>query len=158
MRYVDTKADRPRWRFTTTHRFTPRFQAGVEVNPGADEIGPIANWIALTETDKQPMVNFGTSSDRIFSPKGTQSYYMTVAKSLPALRAAPYVSLFWSEWEDRFLFPFGANFSLSEQWDLMGMNDGRNSHALMTYKRENDSLSLMLIKMRYPGVSYSFGF
>ena len=155
---MDTKANRPRWRFTATHRFTPRFQAGAEANPGANEIGPVANWIALIETDSQPMVSFGTSSDRIFSPKGTQSYYMTLAKSAPTIHAAPYLSLYWSEWEDRFIFPFGANFVVSEQWDFLGMNDGRNSHALLTYKRESDSVSLLLIKMRYPGISYGFGF
>ena len=67
------------------------------------------------------MLSFGTSSDRIFSPKGTQSYFMTVAKSLPNMRAAPYVSLFWSEWEDRFLFPFGVNVALAEKWDRCKM-------------------------------------
>lgn len=155
---MNTEADRPRWRFTLANRFTPRFQAGIEANPGVGEVGPIANWIALTESDSQPMVSFGTSSDRIFSPEGEQSYYMTVAKSLPSLNAAPYVSLYWSEWEDRFIFPFGANIALSEQWDFLPMNDGRNTHLLLTFKRERDSVSFMLVKMKYPGISYGIGF
>lgn len=104
------------------------------------------------------MVSFGTSSDRIFSPKGTQSYYMTAAKSLPALRAAPYVSLFYSEWEGRFLFPFGSNIALSENWDLLPMNDGRNTHVLLTYKQASSNFTLMLVKMRHPGASIGFGF
>lgn len=104
------------------------------------------------------MVSFGTSSDRIFSPESTRSYYMTVAKNVPSLRAAPYFSLYYSEWEDRFIFPFGANVALHEQWDLLPMNDGRNTHLLLTYKLESSNITLMLIKMRHPGISYGFGF
>jgi hypothetical protein len=139
-------------------RITPRFQAGVEWNPGAKEIGPVANWIVTPETERWPMVSLGTSSDRIFSPPHTQSYYATFAKSLPALRAAPYVGISYSEWEDTLLFPFGVNFALHHRWDLLGMNDGRNSHVLLTYKMETMNVSLMLIKMRHPGVSVGFSF
>lgn len=155
---MDTKADRPRWRFTASHRITPRLQVGIEANPGASEIGPIGNWVALTETAKQPMVSFGTSSDRIFSPEGNQSYYMTVAKSIPGSSVAPYVSLYYSEWEDRFIFPFGANIALSEEWDFLPMHDGRNTHLLLTYKLPGANVTVMLVKMQRFGVSVGWGF
>lgn len=158
MRYVDVEADRPRYRINLFHRFTPRFQAGVEANPGAREVGPVANWILTPETERYPMVSLGTSSDRIFSPPGTQSYYVAFAKGFPRYRVAPYVSLFYSEWEDTVIFPFGANVSLSERWDLMPMNDGRNTHVLLTHKWEKANLSAMLVKMRYPGISFGFSF
>jgi hypothetical protein len=104
------------------------------------------------------MISLGTSSDRIFSPKGNQAYFATFAKSVPAWKAAPYVSIFYSEWEDRLIFPFGANFALSERWDFLPMHDGRNTHLLLTYKRESDNFTLMLIKMKHLGLSYGIGF
>jgi hypothetical protein len=140
------------------YRVTSRLQAGVEVNPGADEVNPVANWIVTPETEHSPMVSIGTSSDRIFSPAGTQAYYITFAKGIPRYRLGPYVGVSYSEWERTLLFPFGLNVQLAPQWDLLGMNDGRNSHVLLTYKMQKANVSLMYIKMRHPGVSVGFSF
>ena len=104
------------------------------------------------------MISFGTSSDRIFSPPGYQSYYLTFAKSVPGVPIAPYVSLYYSEWEEKVIFPFGVTFALSPTWDLLPMNDGRNTHVLLTYKMAKTNISLMLIKMKHPGVSLGFSF
>ncbi|HRF60206.1 MAG TPA: hypothetical protein PLH94_09875 [Fimbriimonadaceae bacterium] len=137
---------------------TPRLKLGLEYNPAIDEVNPIGNWIALPESEKTPMVSFGTSSDRIFSPEGTRAYFTTFAKGLPGGRIAPYVSVSYSEWEKRFLFPFGANVVLDEHWDVMGMNDGRNTHLLLTYKMPTSNVTLMLVKMRHVGISYGWSF
>ncbi len=102
------------------------------------------------------MISLGTSSDRIFSPPGFQSYYATFAKTVG--KVAPYVSLYYSEWERTILFPFGVTVPISPQWDFLGMNDGRNTHLLATYKMEKSNVSLMLIKMRHPGISVGFSF
>ncbi|HCE01430.1 MAG TPA: hypothetical protein DER07_10350 [Armatimonadetes bacterium] len=136
----------------------PRLKLGVEFNPVVREALPIANWIALEETARQPMLTFGTSSDRIFSPEGYRSYYATVAKSLPGGRFAPYVGVSYSEWEETLLFPFGANIQFAREWDLLPMYDGRNTHLLLTYKRPQWNLTLMLVKMERFGVSLGFGF
>ena len=104
------------------------------------------------------MINLGTSSDRIFSPKGKQAYFVTAAKGFPRYSVAPYVSLSYSQWEEKLIVPFGANFALNPTWDLLGMNDGRNSHVLLTYKMRKANFSAMLIKMRYPGTSLGFSF
>ncbi|MGV3617296.1 MAG: hypothetical protein ACO1SV_18365 [Fimbriimonas sp.] len=130
----------------------------MEWNPGAEEVNPVANWIVTPETATTPMVSLGTSSDRIFSPPHTQAYFVTLAKGLPQYRLGPYVGISYSEWEDTLLFPFGLNVSLAPQWDLLGMNDGRNSHLLLTYKLPTTNVSLMLIKMRHPGLSLGFSF
>lgn len=122
------------------------------------EVGPIANWIAAPETERTPMVSFGTSSDRIFSPEGMQSYYVTVAKGFPEAKLAPYISVSYSEWEQRLLFPFGVNIALAPEWDLLPMHDGRNTHLLLTYKQANYNITGMLVKMRHPGISIGFGF
>jgi hypothetical protein len=139
-------------------RVTPRLQVGVEGNIAAEEFGPLLNWIATPETTDAPMVTFGTSSDRIFSPKGEQSYYLTAAKGIPGTVIAPYVGVSWSTWEDRLLFPAGLNLAIAPEWDLMQMYDGRNSHALVTYKTRTVNYSLMMVKMKHFGVSVGIGF
>jgi hypothetical protein len=135
---------------------TPRFTIGVEYNPVVREFVPTANWIALTETERLPTVSFGTSSDRIFSPEGTQAYFVTLAKGFG--KFGPYVGLSYSSWENRVLMPWGVNYALHLQWDLLLMQDGVNSHGLLTFKQPSYSLSAMLVKMKYPGISVALRF
>ncbi len=157
---MDTDAARPRWRFNAAHRLTPRLSVGLEFNPAVSEVNPIANWIAHTEMGNIPMISFGTSSDRIFSPKGSQATYVTFAKGFPGTGLAPYVSISYSEFENRILLPFGVNVALNERIDLLPMNDGRRTHLLLTYKAEKANLPLMAIDLKRPrfGVSVGWGF
>lgn len=140
------------------YRAMPRVMIGVEFNPSAEEVGPLFNWVALEETADQPHVSFGTSSDRIFTPKGFQAYFVTVAKSIPDTKLAPYVGLSYSEFEDRLLVPAGLNIALASEWDFLTMHDGRNTHTLLTYKTESVNYSLMMIKMKHVGFSLGIGF
>jgi hypothetical protein len=118
----------------------------------------LANWVASLETAKSPLVTFGTSSDRIFSPPGERAYYATFAKSIPGTRLAPYVGLSWSTWEDTLLFPAGVNIALAPEVDLLPMHDGRNTHLLLTFKTGEANFSVMLIKMERLGLSFGAGF
>jgi hypothetical protein len=140
------------------YRVTPRLQLGLEGNIAAEEVGPLFNWIVTPETTDMPMVTLGTSSDRIFSPKGEQAYYLTAAKGIPGTPLAPYVGVSWSTWEDRMLFPAGMNVALAPEWDFLQMYDGRNSHSLVTYKTERVNYTLMLVRMRHIGFSVGIGF
>jgi len=155
---VDTEEPRPRWRLNAAYRVAPRLSLGVEYNPAAGEFSPTGNWIAHPETDRWPLVTVGTSSDRIFTPRDNQAYYVTFAKSLPGGRAAPYVGASYSEFEDGLIFPFGLNFALAPSWDALAMHDGRNTHVLLTYKMEEANVTLMLLRMRALGFSFGFGF
>lgn len=155
---MDTDIPRPRWRFNVGYRLTPRLQVGLEYNPVVGEALFAGNWIAHVETDRMPMINFGTSSDRIGTPEGNRAYFVTFAKSLPRLRAAPYVSVSYSEYEKALLFPFGVNVALSREFDLLPMYDGRHSHLLLTYKQSSYSVTLMWAWLKRPGISVSFGF
>jgi hypothetical protein len=145
-------------RTTLMYRVNPLLLVGVESNPAADELGPLFNWVINEETADQPHISIGTSSDRIFSPAGTQAYFVTAAKSIEGTNLAPYVGLSYSEWEDRFLVPAGLNIAFDPEWDLLGMHDGRNTHALLTYKTETINYSAMLIKMKHFGISVGIGF
>ena len=90
-------AGRARLRMTLTYRFLPTFSAGLEYNPIAGKVSPLANWLAIKETTRRPALILGTSSDRIGTPSG-QSFYGTLSKNrgwlaqrrtVPANEAAP---------------------------------------------------------------------
>lgn len=149
---------RAKWRTTLTQRFTPRLQAGFEWNPNAQEVNLIGNWVASPESERTPMVNFGTSSDRIGTPAGPRAYFVTFAKSIPSAKLGPYFSINYSEFDKGFNFPFGTNYQISPGLTTMFMNDGRKSHLLLTYTKDNWSVTPMLIWMKRPGISISFGF
>ena len=82
VRFVDTEMARPRWRFTLNYRFHHRTQVGIEFNPKAQEICPLLTLFLLTETEKRPALFVGTSSDRIGSPSGKQSYYVLRSENI----------------------------------------------------------------------------
>lgn len=157
-RFVDVDLERPRYRMTATYRFTPRLQAGLEWNPKAGEVGFIGNYILATETESRPMINFGTSSDRIGTPPGPHAYYVTFAKGIPPLKASAYVSLNYSEHDQRFNLPFGFTLGLAQRWDAMYMMDGVKSHLLLTYKADSFNVTAMWIWLKHPGISVSWGF
>lgn len=158
VRFVDTELDRPRWRSTASWRALPSLQVGVEYNPAAGEFGPIATWFLLQEGDRNPAVFLGTSSDRIGSPEGTQGYYLTVAKSFAAVPVSPYVTLHWSEWDDRFNVPFGAHVHLPAGFSIQPMYDGDRSHLLGSWSGERVSLTAMWVWYERVGAAVAFGF
>jgi hypothetical protein len=155
---VDTALERPRWRLTANYRVIPTLQLGVEYNPVAGEAGPLVTCFLLTETERRPALFLGTSSDRIGSPRGTQAYYATVAKYLPALHVSPYASLNYSEWDAGWNVPFGANLELGGGWSVQPMYDGRRSHLLGTFATERFSTTVIWAWLERAGVAISFGF
>lgn len=122
------------------------------------EILPNLNWIAHPETANIPLISFGTSSDRIFTPEGNQAYYVTFAKGIPNSPVAPYISIAYSDFEKGFTIPFGCNIGLGPTVDLLYMNDGKKSHALLTFKTISTNYTLMLIDLEKPRVGISIGF
>lgn len=118
----------------------------------------IGNYIAMRETPTQPMINFGTSSDRIGSPAGTQSYYVTFSKSFADTPLTAYLSINYSEWERGFNLPFGADLALNSETSLLFLNDGRRSHLMLNLKRKEMTVALMWVWLERPGVSVSWGF
>ena len=158
LRYVDTELERPRWRATLNRRVLPTLQLGIEYNPVAGEVGPLATWFLLTETERRPALFLGTSSDRIGSPEGTQAYYLTAAKYLPFARTSPYVSLNYSEWDDALNVPFGANVELGGGFSLQPMYDGHRTHLLGSYATERASVTLLWAWLERAGAAISIGF
>jgi len=155
---VDTDLERPRWRVTANYRVLPTLQLGIEFNPVVSEVAPLATWFLLTETEQRPAVFLGTSSDRIGSPEGTQAYYMTVAKYLPALHVSPYASLNFSEWDDGWNVPFGANVEMGRGVSVQPMYDGHRTHLLGTYATNRFSATLIWAWLERAGAAVSMGF
>lgn len=157
-RYVDTDVDRARWRGTANVRVLPRLSLGVEFNAAADEVGPLVTWFLFTETHHRPALFLGTSSDRIGSPPGEQSYYATFAKHAPGLPVSAYASLNYSEWDERFNVPFGATLELGRGFAVQPMFDGDRGHLLLHYGMSRATASLLWVWFEEPGLSMSFGF
>lgn len=150
--------ERPRWRGTLGVRVVPTLQLGVEWNPAVGEVGPLVTWFLATETERRPAIFVGTSSDRIGSPEGRQSYYLTVAKYLPALRTAPYVTLNYSEWDAGWNVPFGAGVELGRGFTVRPMYDGRRSHLTGGWHGERFGVTLLWVWLEQAGLSVSAGF
>jgi hypothetical protein len=155
---VNTDLDRPRWRSTVNYRIHQRLQIGVELNPKAEEIGPLFSLFLFTETERRPALFLGTSSDRIGSPAGKQSYFATASKYVPALHASFYGSLNYSEWDDAFNVPFGASVEFGKGVSVRLMHDGDREHVMLNYYAAQYGVSLMYVWLETAGVSFSVGF
>ena len=155
---MDTELERPRWRSTANVRVLPRLSLGVEYNMVANELSPLATWFLFTEGERTPALFFGTSSDRIGSPEGMQAYYATTAKYFPPLRASAYMTLNWSEWDQGWNVPFGANVELGGGFSLQPMYDGNRTHLLLHRTTDRYAVTAIWAWLERAGVAVSFGF
>lgn len=156
--------DRPKLRTTLTYRFAPTLTAGVEYNPLADDVGPIANWLAMPETASRPALILGTSSDRIGTPHG-RAVYATLSKDLEAwtgLPIAPYAGASYGTFDDELVGIGGLRIQWAERVSSTSMWDGHNlHHVLETTIGDRHTLGLVVVDLDGEvdvGVSYSIGF
>ncbi|MGI9167337.1 MAG: hypothetical protein ACR2G5_13330 [Pyrinomonadaceae bacterium] len=160
VRGISNQIDRAKWRNTLTYRFHPRVTAGVEYNPLARKVSPLANVVALTETHKRPALILGTSSDRIGTPSG-QSFYATLSKNLKhstGLPVAPYIGVAYGTFEDRARIIGGLNITLSDSWSSTILFDGVRVHPLVNYTHGRHQFGVIFERGRNPGASYSISF
>ena len=160
VRLIANQINRAKWRNTLTYRFHPRVTVGIEYNPLAKKVSPLANVVAITETDVRPALILGTSSDRIGTPSG-QSFYATFSKSLKRLTGlpvAPYVGVAYGTYEDRARIIGGLNITLSDRWSSTILFDGARIHPLLNYTFGRHQLGMILERGRNPGISYSISF
>jgi len=147
-------------RATLTYRFLPVLTGGLEYNPRADKVSPLANWLAVEETPRRPAIIAGTSSDRIGTPSG-QSFYVTASKNLKretGLPIAPYAGLAYGTYEDRLRVIGGLNIGFTESFSALVVYDGVNYHPLLNYAWRRHTFSFLLVDRRDPGLSYSVTF
>ena len=161
VRALSNQIPRASLRTTLTYRLHPRLSLGVEYNPRADDVGLLANFIAVTETERRPALILGTSSDRIGTPSG-RSFYATVSKNLSEvvkLPIASYVGVAYSSYEDRLLPLAGLTVNWTSNLSSLVIFDGVKVHPTLTYALgRRHVFTFLLAQGRNPGVSYSISF
>lgn len=163
VRLLSNQIDRATWRNTLLFRLRDDLQLGIEYNPLAADVAPLANYRAVRETRRRPAVTFGTSSDRIGTPPGNQGYYVTFSKDLEPLTGlpvAPYLAVQYSEFDRGVNFPAGAAIRLGQQWTLMPVYDGVALHPMLSYRWRDGRYSLtgLLVRGKDPGITFTVGF
>jgi hypothetical protein len=134
--------------------------AGIEHNPLAGKVSPLANFLALPESAHRPAVILGTSSDRIGTPSG-QSFYGTVSKNLEketGLPIAPYAGVSYGTYDGRVRPIGGLNVYFSDRWSGLAIFDGVHVHATVNFAYKRHVFSLVMVRAKDPGVSYSISF
>ena len=160
MRWIPEEIDRAQLRTTLTYAVLPRLSLGVEYNPNADEVGPLANVVAVTETQRRPALIFGTSSDRIGTPDG-RSYFGTLSKNVePWLGApiAPYAGLAYGTFDDELRVIGGVWGGLGKRFAGTLIWDGVNLHPTVDYVHGRHVFSAIWASLESPGVAYSIAF
>jgi hypothetical protein len=160
-RALTNQIPRASLRTTLTYRLHPRLSLGVEYNPRADDVGLLANLVAVTETGRRPALILGTSSDRIGTPSG-RSFYATVSKNLSGLVKLPiasYAGLAYSSYEDRFLPLAGLTINWTSALSTPIIFDGVKVHPTFVYAPgRRHVFTFLLAQGRNPGASYSVSF
>ncbi|MFY9556291.1 MAG: hypothetical protein WAV20_23135 [Blastocatellia bacterium] len=160
MRLLSNQIPRASVRTTLTYRLHQRLSFGVEYNPRADDVGLLANVVAVTEGKRRPALIIGTSSDRIGTPSG-RSIYATLSKNLSEfvkLPVAPYVGLAWGSYEHRFLAIGGLNINWREDLSSVVIFDGVKVHPTLTFNSGRHVFTFLLAQGKNPGGSYSISF
>lgn len=160
VRFVPNILNRAKWRNTLTYQVTPRFSVGIEYNPLAGKVSPLANFVALTETKNRPAIILGTSSDRIGTPSG-QSFYVTASKSLEretGLPIAPYIGVTYGTFENRARVIGGLNVYFTNSFSSTILFDGVKVHPLVNYTYKRHQFGFMMVEGKKPGLTYSVSF
>ena len=152
--------DRASVRTTLTYWLTSRFSTGVEYNPRAGKVSPLANFLAIRETSHRPALILGTSSDRIGTPSG-QAFYATFSKNLKretGLPIAPYGGVVYGTYQGKVRPIGGLNIGFSETVTSLVIFDGVHVHPTFNISLKSHTVSFLLIRGRDPGLSYSVAF
>jgi hypothetical protein len=160
VRLLTNQIPRAAVRTTLTYQLHPRLQVGVEYNPRAGEFAPLMNLLILTETRRRPALMFGTSTDRIGTPSG-QAFFATVSKNLKeatGLPIAPYAGASFGTYDHRFRPIGGLTIFLGKGFSLIATYNGVQVHPLLSFTHGRHALSLVMVKGRNPGMSYSVRF
>ncbi len=153
------EADRAKLRLTAMYNASSEFQVGVELNPIAPDIGPLANWRAIDETEHRPALIFGTSSDRIGTPHG-RAIYGTLSKDLEGLTGlpiAPYAGIAFGTYDDEWVPIGGLVIRWADRVSTTSLYDGENLHHIANYDFDRSSVGLIVAEQDddyYVGVSY----
>lgn len=161
---VNHPVERAEWRVTMSAYVLPRLSLGIEYNPLASDVNPLANWLAVEETRTRPALILGTSSDRIGTENG-QSFYATVSKNVEewiGLPIAPYVGVAYGTFADDVRPIAGGNIRFTDQLSALVIYDGRNTHPTLSWTTGRHVFTAMAVQLDDDefrlGLAYSASF
>ncbi len=160
VRFIPDVLDRAKWRNTLMWHPHHRITLGVEYNPLADDVHPLANLTLLEETGDRPAIILGTSSDRIGTPDG-QAYYLTVSKDLEkwtGLPVAPYAGVSYGTWDDEAVPIGGLNIRLTKELSAMAIFDGHKVHPTVSWTKGDWTFGVMMAFGKEPGAFFNYRF
>jgi len=160
VRFIPNILNRAKWRNTLTYQVNDRLSVGVEYNPLAGRVSPLANFVAVTETENRPALILGTSSDRIGTPSG-QSFYATLSKSFEretGLPIAPYIGVAYGTYENRARVIGGLNIYFPKGFSSTILFDGVKVHPLLNYTYKRHQFGFVLAQGKKAGFTYSVSF
>jgi hypothetical protein len=160
VRLLTNQIPRAAVRTTLTYQVHERLQVGIEYNPRASEVKPLLNLLILTETKNRPAWMFGTSTDRIGTPSG-QAFFTTFSKNLKeatGLPIAPYAGAAFGTYDHRLRPVAGLTIFLPKGFSIIATFNGVQVHPLLNFTHGRHALSLIMVKGREPGMSYSVRF
>ncbi len=156
------QVDRAAVRSTLIYRLHPRFHIGVEYNVKVGEVHPLITFIPVTETQNRPAIIMGLSSDRIGTPKGESSAYVTASKDLEhwtGLPIAPYAGVVYGMYEHKFRVIGGLNIRFHPKVTSLIQFDGVKVHPSITYSLNNThAFTFLMIRGKDPGMTYTLSF
>jgi hypothetical protein len=127
----------------------------------ANEVGPLANLVAVYEGTRRPSVMFGVSSDRIGTPYGT-AYFVAVAKNLESVVGwpiAPYIGASYGTFDDELRAIGGLRARLGGKVAIQAIYDGVNLHPSLEINLPGDqTVSFIWVETEMFGVAYSVAF
>lgn len=141
---------------TATYAVSDKLALGLEYNPEADDLGLLANWRVLDETETRPALILGTSSDRIGTRDG-RAYFATLSKNvegLIGLPLSPYVGAAFGEADDEWELIGGTQVRWAEGWSSSHLYDGRNLHHVIDRQLES-GLRIGLVIAEQDGDHYA---
>ena len=159
-RYIEDVLDRARWRNTLMWHPHHRITLGVEYNPLADDVHPLANFTLMEETGNFPAIILGISSDRIGTPGG-QAYYLTASKDLEKWTGwpiAPYAGVSYGTWDNEAVAIGGLNVRLTQNLSAMGLFDGHKVHPTVSWTQDRWTVGFMLAFGDKPGIFFNYRF
>ena len=86
---------------------------------------------------------------------------MIVSKNLRRethLPIAPYVGMVYGTFQHRLLPVGGMSIQLNKHFSALLTHNGINFHPILNYAYDRHVFSLIMVKSKYPGVSYSISF
>gem|GEM_PF-275903 len=166
VRFIAAGPKETRLRVLSTASLTKRLVLGWEFSPRRfprlklGRVNVICQWLAVPETELRPALIVGTGADRLGAPPG-QSFYFTLHKQVSSLGGVtffPYVGASYGTFDDRLRPIGGLNLAFSDRFDSRLAFDGVHFHPSGSAHFGRHDFSLLLVRSRDPGLSYSVTF